>query len=147
MESESARPPLKICRHCSVASRTDAETCPACGRPYRRSLWWWAAIPVVALAFGLGYGVTELVQDDEFAPGSISAETGSDIEIGITRAEFDERVAGEDPTGTRSLGNGGDEAICLYYPVAGEEESVWQFCFRKDELVTSTQLGSVPPAG
>jgi hypothetical protein len=142
MEGESAQPPLKICRHCSVASRTDAETCPACGRPYRRSWWWWAAIPIVALAFALGYGVTELLQDDE-DEAAISFETAQALQTGISREEFDEQV-GEEPTLTRTRGSGEDEATCLFYPIENQAEAVWQFCFRDDRLVTSTQLGSVP---
>jgi hypothetical protein len=145
MEGESTQPPLKVCRHCSVASRTDAETCPACGRPYRRtlSLWWWAAIPIVALAFGLGYGVTELVQDDDSDSGSISFETGRAIEIGVSRDEFDERVP-EEPllVETRSTGNA--EAECLYYAIA-DEQRAWEFCFQDDRLATSRPR-NVPPA-
>jgi hypothetical protein len=144
MEAASGEPPLKVCRHCSVASRTDAESCPACGRPYRRSMWWWAAVPIVAVAFALGYGITELLQDDE--SGTISPETASELQIGTSRAEFDERV-GEDPILTRTRGSGVDETTCLFYAVAGEEDAAWQFCFRGDELVTSSQLGGVPPPG
>jgi hypothetical protein len=144
MEGETAQPALKVCRHCSVASRTDAEECPACGRPYRRSMWWWAAIPIVVLAFGLGYGVTELIQDDD-SPGAIPLETGRDLQIGISREEFDEQIGDTEPTLTRTRGSGEDEASCLFYPIEGQERAVWQFCFRDDTLVTSTQLGSVPP--
>jgi hypothetical protein len=144
MEGESAQPPLKICRHCSVASRTVAEACPACGRPYRRTWWrWWLAIPIVALAFGVGYGGRKLIEGDDDS-GAIPVEIATALQTGISRAEFDERV-GEDPTLTRTRGSGESEATCLFYPIEGQEEAVWQFCFRDDELVTSTQLGSVPP--
>jgi hypothetical protein len=146
MESESAQPPLKICRHCSVASRTDSETCPACGRPYRRSLSrWWVAIPIVALAFGVGYGGRKLLEGDDDPPG-IPIDTATTLQTGISRAEFDDRVD-EEPTLTRTRGKGNREATCLFYPVEGEQVAVWQYCFRDDELVSSTPLAGQPPQG
>lgn len=145
MENQTPETALRVCRHCSVASRTDSETCPACGRPYRRSLWWWAAIPIVALAFGLGYGVTELLQGDDDS-GVIPIETATTLQNGISRAEFDDRVD-EDPTLTRTRGKGRRETTCLFYPIDGEEVAVWQFCFRDDELVSSTPLAAQRPQG
>jgi hypothetical protein len=68
---ESREHPLKVCPHCSLASRTDSETCPNCGKSYvrgRPSLrWsWWFAIPIVAAAFLIGYfGISQLIDGDE----------------------------------------------------------------------------------
>src|SRR5688572_23918531 len=65
MEGRAEEIPLKVCRHCSVASRTNSDECPSCGGSYeRRSFRWrWGyVLPIVALAFAGGYfGLSELV--------------------------------------------------------------------------------------
>jgi uncharacterized paraquat-inducible protein A len=67
MESDPQGTPLKVCPHCSVATRTEAAECPSCGSPYarrgaRRPPWrWWMLVPVAVVAFGAAYGITVLV--------------------------------------------------------------------------------------
>jgi hypothetical protein len=137
MEGKPAEPPLKVCPHCSVASRTDAEMCPSCGKPYvrsRPSLGWWIAIPVVAAAFLIGYfGISQLIEDE---PAGISQEEAGAVEAGISRPDLIERL-GEDPTVERK--RSGDQT-CLYYQVTDESDAVWQFCFQGDKLVSSGPL-------
>jgi hypothetical protein len=147
MESQSSELPLKVCRHCSVASRTDAATCPSCGKPYQRQLWrwhWWLAIPIVVVAFGVGYfGISKLIEDDNQT--GITADDAGAVEMGISSAELEDQL-GEAPQYERQKGEGEGALSCAYYGISGEPDSVWEFCFRHDELVTSMQLGGEQPA-
>ena len=135
--------PLKVCRKCSVASRTEAATCPACGRSYERRAWqwrWWMAIPIVALAFAVGYfGISKLVDDDD--PAGITVAEAGAIEPGISEADLVDRL-GEDPAYRRDRGTGTSAASCDYYGVTDEPDSIWEFCFRDDKLVGSTAVGA-----
>lgn len=124
-----------------MASRTDAATCPSCGEPYERRIWrWWLAIPIVVLAFGLGYfGLSKLLDDDE---AGITADQSAAIELGISRSELADQLDGEAPQYSRQIGEGETATDCLYYGIVDKPESVWQFCFQDDELVTSEAIGS-----
>src|SRR5215211_3701265 len=108
MEAEGSKP-LKVCRHCSVASRTDAATCPSCGRPYERHIWpwgwrWWFAIPIVVLAFAVGYfGISKLIEDDD--PPGVTAQDAGAVEPGVTQAELEDEL-GEPPQYERQKGVG-----------------------------------------
>ena len=148
MESESTQLPLRVCRKCSVASRTDADTCPNCGTPYQRQplQWrWWMAIPIVALAFAIGYfGISKLVDDDDDTEGITLAEAGA-IEPGISEAEVVDQL-GEDPSYRRERGSGDSAVSCDYYAVSDKPDAVWEFCFRADKLIGSTAIGSRPNA-
>lgn len=141
MENQATELPLKVCRHCSVASRTDAETCPSCGKPYQRQLWqwrWWLAIPIVALAFAAGYfGISELIDDDN--PAGITVDEAGGVEQGISLAGLEDQL-GESPQYTREQGKGGEAISCAYYGLSDEPDGVWEFCFQDDELVTSNPL-------
>jgi RNA polymerase subunit RPABC4/transcription elongation factor Spt4 len=65
LEGESREHPLKVCPHCSVASRTDSETCPNCG-------------------------ISQLIDGNE---DGITVEEASSIEVGSdSRAELTERL-------------------------------------------------------
>ena len=141
MEGTATDTPLKVCRHCSVASRTGAARCPSCGRPYGRPAWrWWMAIPIVAVAFAIGYfGISKLFDDDD--SGTITAEQGSAIELGVSRGELEEQL------GTALEVNderSGEAATCLYYGIADRPDSAWEFCFADDSLVTSKAVGGAP---
>jgi hypothetical protein len=142
MEGHTAEAPLKVCRHCSVASRTDAGECPSCGKPYaRRRPWRWiVAILIIVVAFGAGYGGRKLIQDDsEGEAASITLEEGREVELGISRAELEESL-GEPPV-VKSM-RAGPAGECLYYGVSDRARTVWQFCFRKEKLVVSGEVGA-----
>ena len=145
MEPASEQLPLKVCRHCSVASRTESETCPSCGRSYSRGVlrWrWWYAIPIVAIAFAGGYfGLSQLVYDDD-EPATVTEEEAGAIEPGASRTEVeDELGAPEDEFANEPKGGEGAALTCTYYELAGDSsERVWQFCFQGDVLATSVAV-------
>jgi hypothetical protein len=135
MEGQPTQPPLKVCPHCSVASRTDADTCPSCGKPYARSgptlRWsWWLAIPIVAAAFAIGYfGISELFDGDDTE--GVSREQAEAVPEGISPDELSERLGGE----TETVSTGG--LTCASYTVTDGPDPAWLFCFQGDKLVTS----------
>jgi hypothetical protein len=135
MEGQPTQPPLKVCPHCSVASRTDADTCPSCGKPYARSgttlRWsWWLAIPIVAAAFAIGYfGISELFDGDDTE--GVSREQAEAVPEGISPDELSERLGGESET----VSTGG--LTCASYTVTDGPDPAWLFCFQGDKLVTS----------
>jgi hypothetical protein len=135
MEGQPTQPPLKVCPHCSVASRTDADTCPSCGKPYARSgptlRWsWWLAIPIVAAAFAIGYfGISELFDGDDTE--GVSREQAEEVPEGISPDELSERLGGESET----VSTGG--LTCASYTVTDGPDPAWLFCFQGDKLVTS----------
>jgi hypothetical protein len=151
MEGQPAEPPLKVCPHCSVASRTDAESCPSCGKPYARpglqlrwlSQWrWWYAIPIVAAAFALGYfGLSQLFDGDEGSEGYISIEQASAVPDDITPSELEGRLGGEAPVDVRPRA-GRKGVTCSYYGITGERRSVWEFCFEGERMTSSAPLGA-----
>jgi hypothetical protein len=145
MQGQPQEAPLKVCPHCSVASRTDADTCPSCGKPYSRQRpqlqwgWsWWYAIPIVAAAFAVGFfGLSELIDggdSDEEAAG-ITVEQGAAVPDGIPRAELEGHLDGERPVIERRKGRKGP--MCAYYQVIDQPREAWEFCFREDELISS----------
>ena len=143
MESESAQQPLKVCPNCSVASRTDADICPSCGKPYVRPpmRWrWWFAIPIIVLAFGVGYGGRLLIQgDSESDSGTITTQQARAVKPGDSRAELDSALDGADPAVTKQP-KGGSQT-CVYYSIEEKPDSVWQFCLVKDKVVTTNAVG------
>ncbi len=113
--------------HCSVASRTESETCPSCGRSYERGglQWrWWFAIPIVALAFAGGYfGLSQLVYDDD-EPAAVTAEEAEPRSHAGTRRRTSKKWSTvrrrvESPT-TRSARRGRDRRSCRYYAIADQ---------------------------
>lgn len=156
MEGQPAEAPLKVCPHCSVASRTDADVCPSCGRPYGRrglrlqrpSRWrWWYAIPIVAAAFALGYfGLSQLVDGDESETeaAGITAEQAAAVPDGIARSELAGRLDGESPALAQPK-RGEKNVTCEYYGITNQPRGVWEFCFDNDKLVGSASLGAAAP--
>lgn len=126
-----------------MASRTTAETCPSCGGSYARSVWrWWFAIPIVAIAFAVGYfGLSKLIEGED-EPGGITLEEGDGVPLGISSAELEEKLDGQAPLVTQRPGAGGAEE-CLYYGIVDQDDAAWVFCFSQDELVVS-ERASVP---
>ena len=149
MGGQPPQAPLKVCPHCSVASRTDADTCPSCGQPYgrRRPRWqwrwsWWFAIPIVAAAFAVGFfGLSELIDsgDSEEDAAGITVEEGAAVPDGIPRAELEAHLDGETPVLERRKGPKGP--MCAYYGVIDQPSQVWEFCFEDDELNSSGLAG------
>jgi hypothetical protein len=140
MESsaEPAQPPLKVCPRCSVGSRTDAETCPNCGRRYRRRWRPWAlGTAIVALAFGAGFGGRLLLDsggDDDGSSSQITSRQASAIPRGISRPDLVNRL-GATPAVIRQVGNG---QTCLFYSLSDRPDSVWSFCFVGGKLKSSS---------
>jgi hypothetical protein len=146
MEGESTEIPLKVCRHCSVASRTDSETCPACGRPFRRTWWrWWFAIPIVALAFAGGYFGRKALQDEETQSGLTSAEAES-LATGASPSELEQLLDGQEPADVRRQEAGGNELFCRYYTIVDREDEFWEFCFLNGRLEVARPV-QVEPTG
>jgi hypothetical protein len=156
MDPEPKGAPLKVCRHCSVASHTAAESCPACGKPYRRRPplppRWLAAVLIVALAFGIGYGVRKLAQGDTGGGGgggggSATSPAAVAARIGIPRA-----AARAVPTGTAlpqvvarfpgkryvTARDPRTRLPCVVYLLADQPGTAWQFCFQKGKLSLSS---------
>jgi hypothetical protein len=138
MESstQSAQAPLKICPRCSVASRTDADSCPNCGRRYRRR-WRPLAlgVAILALAFGAGYGGRLLLaDDDEGSSSEITPQQASAVPLGISRPELVGWLDAN-PTVVKPAGPG---QTCLFYPLADQPDSAWAFCFAGGKLKSSS---------
>jgi hypothetical protein len=136
MEGASQQLPLKVCRHCSVASRTEEAACPNCGRSYSRAglTWrWWYALPIVAIAFALGYFViSEVVYDD--SPTVTEAEATA-IELGTPRADVEDALGEPGESSVEAAG-----LSCSAYDLAAPPDSQWVFCYREDKLVTSEPI-------
>jgi hypothetical protein len=149
MESstEPAQPRLKVCPRCSVASRTDAEICPNCGRRYQRR-WrpWVLGAAIIVLAFGAGFGGRQLFDSGGGDNGSSSSEITSRqaraVPAGISRPELVSRL-GATPTVVRRAGHG---RTCLFYPVSDRPNSVWAFCFVRGRLKSSSSATSAGAA-
>jgi hypothetical protein len=95
------------------------------------------AIPIIAVAFAIGYfGISKLFDDDD--SGTITAEQGFGIELGVSRGELEEQLG--EPLEVSDKRAGG-AATCLYYGVAERPDSAWEFCFADDSLVTSRAVG------
>jgi hypothetical protein len=139
MNAEPERRPLKICPHCAVASRTDAETCPSCGKPYERRAWrWWFVIPVAVLAFGAGYFGWEAIRDDEESePAGLTIQEARNATVGDLPARVNRVLDGQRPSRVRRSSAGGNELVCRLYLVVDGEETAWEFCFLNGELEIS----------
>ena len=143
MEAARDEAPLKVCPHCSVATRTDADVCPSCGGSYVRGRrlprlrWsWWLAIPIVAAAFGIGYfGISRLIDDDEVESGVITLEEAQQIAPSLPRAEVQERLGEPAQEIARD-----SRTSCVFYSVADQGNTLWQFCFRGERQVSSTPV-------
>jgi hypothetical protein len=139
VDAEPDQAPLKICRHCSVGSRTDADRCPSCGRPYQRRVWrWWFAVPIVALAFGIGYfGSQEIRGDDEAQPSGLTIEEAQNVPSGATAARVDGVLDGQRPDRVKRSSGGGNQLVCRLYLIVDEARTGWEFCFLDGSLEVS----------
>jgi hypothetical protein len=103
---------------------------------------WWFAIPIVAAAFLIGYfGISRLVDGDESGSveGEITLEQAQALPATASRAEAEERL-GEPAVERPPRESSG--TTCIFYAVSDQPDTLWQFCFRRDELV-----GSAPVTG
>ena len=135
--------PLKVCPHCSVATRTDADVCPSCGESYvgggrPRLRWsWWLAVPIVAAAFLIGYfGISQLIDDDDDPTGVITLEQGQGTAPNLSRAEVIERLG--DPV--QEIAPKGPRTSCVFYSVGEQGDTLWQFCFMGERQVSSAPV-------
>jgi len=147
---EPAQTPLKVCPNCSVATRTDADSCPSCGRRYgrRQPQWrrprrwsWWYAFPIVAAAFVIGYfGLSSLVDSDSEGEGAgITVEQGAAVPERIPRSALERHLGGERPVLVQPR-KGEEQATCAYYAITDAPDSVWEFCFERDKLFSSAPV-------
>jgi hypothetical protein len=136
---EANQPHLKVCRYCSVQSRTASDNCPSCGKPYTRQSMLRPLLVVAALmlALALGYGLTSLIISDDGGggqvdqrqpPGVIRFEQGDAIPVGTPRGTVLERLGRPLP--------GRGEPGCVYYAISDQPESVWRFCFRDGRVAS-----------
>jgi hypothetical protein len=141
MESQSTEAPLRICPRCSAATRTDSETCPACGRRYRRRYWIWAlGAAIVVLAFGAGFGIRALVNGGgDSGVDAITNAQGNSVAAGSSREQLDQSLHGAQPSSIQHVSKGG---TCLTYPSKEAPDFSWIFCFRDDALYLKTQVKS-----
>ena len=138
MESHSAELPLRVCPRCAVAARTNSETCPNCGRRYRRRYRLAGlAVLVVALAFGVGFGVRALLSGDDSTSNSISSGQANALGGGTSRQRLDEIVGDAKPISVRPLAGGGS---CVTYASSDSAHRAWLFCFQNDELVERREI-------
>jgi hypothetical protein len=137
MNAEPGPPPQKVCRHCSVASRTDAETCPNCGKPYQRRLWrWWLAIPVAVLAFGAGYFGWQAIRDEP-EPEGLTIKEARNVRTGVPPARVEQVLDRQAPDKVKRSRGGEHELVCRLYVVVDEEGTAWEFCFLDGALEIS----------
>jgi hypothetical protein len=144
MDAAPPEAPLKVCPHCSVATRTTADVCPSCGGSYARGRrlprlrWsWWFAIPIVVAAFLIGYfGISRLVDDDDVESGVITLEEGQAIPPNLSRAEVEDRLG--EPA--QEIAPQGPNTSCLFYSVDDEGDTLWQYCFRGERQVSSAPV-------
>ena len=140
MEAGTDQLPLKVCRHCSVASRTESDACPNCGRSYARASirWrWWYAIPIVAVAFAGGYfGLSEIVYDDD-EPEGLTLEEARGLPDAGPPSDVEAAADGDKPVDTRDQSEGGTELLCRYYAVVDAEDTVWEACYLDGQLEIS----------
>jgi hypothetical protein len=140
MESQSTQPTLKVCPRCATATRTEAETCPSCGRRYRRRYWIGAlGVVVVALAFAGGLAGRELLNGGDSGGDSITNGQGNSVATDSSREQLDQRLDHAEPSSTEHVSKGG---TCVTYPSKETPSQSWVFCFRNDQLYAKYQVGS-----
>lgn len=102
---------------------------------------WSVAVLAVVLAFGLGYGVRRLAEDDEqagqrgerSAPAGLTFRQAASVPFDMTRRRLLRRFAGRQRTTVRARGR-----TCFLYPLADRAETAWRFCFEGGRLSSSS---------
>jgi hypothetical protein len=99
------------------------------------------AIAIVVAAFALGYGARLLLADDDNdhpdESGTITLEQGETATPGMSRAQLAAELNGLKPTAVVPTGK---DSACLYYPISGDPNDAWVFCFRADRLRSSERV-------
>lgn len=147
MEATPDESPLKVCPHCSVATRTEADVCPSCGGSYVRDRrmprlrWsWWFAIPIVAAAFLVGYfGISRVVDGDESGEveGEITLHQARDLPASASQGDVEETLG--EPAVERAPREN-SATTCIFYSLSDQPDTLWQFCFQRGELVSSAPV-------
>ena len=105
---------------------------------------WAVAVAIVALAFGLGYAVRRLAQDDGAgteAPGEqvgrlgVTFRQAASVPFDITPRELLRRFKGRPHAVRRYRAR---ELRCFVYVVSDRPETAWRFCFRDGRLTSSS---------
>lgn len=107
---------------------------------------WVAGVLIVALAFGLGYGIRHLAEDDPSGPDAepsveeigrvgVTYHEAASVPIDTTRSELLRRFRGK-PYATRA--DPRHDLECYVYVVSDRLETGWSFCFRKHRLRSSS---------
>ncbi len=89
-----------------------------------------------------------LESTDELISVGITVEQGEAISLGDARAEvigslddqepvLEEEVEAQQVPGIDPI----PPFSCIYYPIIDSEETVWEFCFEDDVLVSSSEVG------
>jgi hypothetical protein len=139
MNAEPDQTLHKICRYCSVTAWTDADSCPSCGKQYVRRVWRWSlAIPIVVLAFGIGYfGWKEIRGDEEAVPTGLTIEEAQNMPLSASPARVERGLDGQSPDKVKRSSGGGNELVCRLYAVVDKERTAWEFCFLNGALEVS----------
>ncbi len=105
------------------------------------------AIPIVLIAFGIGYGGRKLIQgnDNGSTPEGITLQQAKAVKNGISQPELTDQL-GEDPALTKNQ----QGQKCLVYLITDQRQTLWEFCFKNDKLALSSTYvptpGAQPPA-
>ena len=103
---------------------------------------WLIATLVVALAFGLGYGIRRVVEDDaetnrdrDSRPVGVTFRQAAAVPLGTTSEALVRRFGGRPHLVRHERGR---NLRCFVYPLSDRRETAWSFCFRNDRLYTSS---------
>jgi len=91
----------------------------------------------VALAFGIGYGVRRLVDDEESgdtAPVGVTFRQAASVRLGTTPQQLLRRFGGRPHAVRRDRER---NLRCFVYLVSDRPETAWSFCFRDNRLHSS----------
>jgi len=99
---------------------------------------WWFAIPIVVLAFAIGYFARkEIAGDEEAEPAGLTIAEARGMPIGTAQAAVDGVLDGQRPDRVKRSSGGGNELVCRLYAVVDEERTAWEFCFLDGALEVS----------
>ena len=103
---------------------------------------WLIATIVVVLAFGLGYGIRRLAEDDaerdrgrDGSPVGVTFRQAASVRLGTTPEALLRRFSGRRH---RVRHEPGRRLRCFVYPLADRPDTSWSFCFRNHRLHTSS---------
>lgn len=149
--------PLKVCRKCSVAARTDHEACPECGHPYvrhgpKRRVLIGLSIAGVCICAGFllkSSNKKNAAPSPGLRPSSqLQARSGTltywdayylklGTPYGAVVRRFGPPLPSPQGEPSRVL-----KSRCFYYPYAGHPQATFQLCFdgRRGLVTLATRL-------